>query len=107
LPTFLRDIEIVKMGFFLLKALSFGFLVVGLSGSSPTDGPGLIVKHEGEPTGQIKNINGSKSKKGFEEETINHHEVNIYHANSKEKANDHAILFLTDIYGVALPQNRL
>jgi hypothetical protein len=106
LPTFLGDIEAAKMGSFLLKALSFGFLF-GVSGSSPADGPGLIVKHEGEPTGQIKNINGSESKKDFEGETINHHEVNIYHANSKEKANDHAILFLTDIYGVALPQNRL
>ncbi len=41
---------------FPLTVFSLATLLVGAYG----DGPGLTVKHEGEPTGLVKDINGSE-----------------------------------------------
>jgi len=51
----------------------------------------VYLKHEGTPTGEVKNIGG----------------INVYHAYPPNKSTDNAILFLTDIFGLQLPQNRL
>ncbi|KAF2667262.1 alpha/beta-hydrolase [Microthyrium microscopicum] len=49
------------------------------------------VAHTGTPTGEEKVING----------------LNIYHAYAPSKSAEHAIIFLTDIFGLALPANKL
>jgi dienelactone hydrolase len=49
------------------------------------------VSHTGTPTGEEKVVDG----------------LNIYHAYAPSKSNDNAILFLTDIFGLKLPANKL
>jgi len=49
------------------------------------------VRHTGTSTGEEKVVDG----------------INIYHAYAASKSNDNAILFLTDIFGLKLPANRL
>jgi len=51
----------------------------------------VTLKHEGVATGENKTVDG----------------ITIYHAYPQVKSTDNAILFFTDIFGLALPQNRL
>ncbi|KAF2468294.1 alpha/beta-hydrolase [Lindgomyces ingoldianus] len=54
--------------------------------------PGLTVSHDGEPVGEFKNVSG----------------IQVYHSYAKGNPNNsNAILYVTDIYGVPLLQNKL
>ena len=48
------------MAHFLLKTLPWSLLVLSFSGFTAADGPRVTVKHEGQPTGEIKAVNGSR-----------------------------------------------
>lgn len=72
-----------------MKILSIG--VAGVA-SALASSCGVSVSHDGEPAGSFKNVSG----------------VQIYHSYPQGNAkSDHAVLYVTDIYGVPLLQNKL
>lgn len=71
----------------------------------------LKVRNEGAPAGQIKNVGGSrfpKTRDRHEFKTNKTPIVDIYHSYPPGKnAPTNAVIYLSDIFGIPLPQNKL
>jgi hypothetical protein len=92
---------------------SLALCLAGLSSAlaSSVALPNVYVSHEGEPQGFFKSVSGSELRRtaAWCASLLTWNAVNIYHSYHKQNVTTggKAVLFVSDIYGVPLLENKL
>lgn len=94
----------------MLPTLAFGLAGLSSAFASSVALPNVFVSHEGDPKGFFKNVSGSRLfDRASRDSLLTWNVVNIYHSYHDQNitTGGKAVLFVSDIYGVPLLENKL
>lgn len=98
--------SLVPLTFWLLPAAAI--VADGPAATCSCEVANVNVAHTGTPTGELKNINGGTDVEVvISGQAANHYLVDMYISYPAGNSTELSILYMTDIFGVKLLQNRL